>query len=121
MQSLHYRPQVQLLNRRADRGSGSRRRLVSNFTVALVELPHLAERAPAKIAAPRVAQIGVGDGLEATRRVESRCHLMGEAFVLVDLYRRSPVRTRGFEGAIIPAEKGTPLSDSFAVAMDPTA
>ena len=48
----------------------------------LFELPHFAERAPAKIAAPRLPQIPVGDRIEAAPRVEPRGHLMGQALVL---------------------------------------
>ena len=50
--------------------------------VAFVELLHLAERAPAVVAVPRVAQIGVGNRLEAARQVEPRGHLMGQRLVL---------------------------------------
>ena len=48
----------------------------------LFELSHLADRAPAKIAAPRLPQIRVRDRIEAARRVEPRGHLMGQALVL---------------------------------------
>ena len=47
-----------------------------------IELPHLAVGAPAEIAVPRVPYIGVGNALDAARRVESCCHLVGHAFVL---------------------------------------
>ena len=50
--------------------------------VAFVELLHLAERAPAVVAVPRVAEIRVGNRLEAARQVEPRGHLMGQRFVL---------------------------------------
>ncbi len=50
--------------------------------VAFVELRHFAERAPAVVAVPRVAEIRVGDGLEAACRVEPRGHLVGEALIL---------------------------------------
>jgi hypothetical protein len=36
--------------------------------IKLFELPHLAGRAPAKIAAPRLPQIGVGERIESCRR-----------------------------------------------------
>ena len=55
---------------------------LAEMRMKLFELPHLAERAPAKIAAPRIPQIGVGDRLEAARRVEPRGHLMGQTLVL---------------------------------------
>src|SRR6202158_1594703 len=48
----------------------------------LFELPHLAERAPAKIAAPRLPQIRVSDCLEAACRVEPRGYLISQALVL---------------------------------------
>src|SRR6267142_7214769 len=46
------------------------------------ELPDLAERAPAKVAAPRLPQTGLGDRLEPARRIEARGNLMGQALVL---------------------------------------
>ena len=48
----------------------------------LFELPHLAERAPAKIAAPRLPQTGVGDRTEAARREKPRGQFVGHALVL---------------------------------------
>src|SRR5437899_12352532 len=51
-------------------------------SIRLVELPHLAGRAPAKVAAPRLPQIRAGERIEAARRVEPRGHLMGKALVL---------------------------------------
>ena len=50
--------------------------------IAPVELPHLAEPAPAQIALPRVSQIRVGNALDAARRVKPRGYLMGDALVL---------------------------------------
>ena len=47
-----------------------------------IELPHFAVGAPAEIAVPRVPYIGVGNALDAARRVELCCHLVGHAFVL---------------------------------------
>jgi hypothetical protein len=47
-----------------------------------IELPHLAVGAPAEIAVPPVPYIGVGNALDAARRVESCSHLVGHAFVL---------------------------------------
>ena len=56
--------------------------LLAQARVAFVELLHLAERAPTLVALPRVAQICVGNALDAARRVEPRGHLMGKALVL---------------------------------------
>src|SRR5260370_37712873 len=63
-------------------GRGGRRRFQVQPRVTLGELPHFAERAPPKIAVPRVSQIGVGDGLKAARRVEARGQLIDQALVL---------------------------------------
>jgi hypothetical protein len=66
-----------LLNWRIDRRT---QRGVSGFPgeprVESLELPHLAERAPAQIAVSRVAQLGLSDALDASRGVESRRHLV---------------------------------------------
>src|SRR5260370_23104875 len=50
--------------------------------IKLFELPHFAERAPPKIAVPRVSQIGVGDGLEAARRIEAGSEFIGERLIV---------------------------------------
>jgi hypothetical protein len=50
--------------------------------VVLVELLHLPERAPAAVAVPRVAEIGVAVHLEAARQVEPRGHFKRQRFVL---------------------------------------
>src|SRR5260370_16109426 len=55
---------------------------LEEFWMKVLELWYLAERAPTKIAIPRVPQIGGGDGLKAARRVEPRGHLMGQPRVL---------------------------------------
>src|SRR6266403_4201225 len=81
LRGLEHRSNIQPLDGRAE-GCGGRRRFPLQPGVTLVELPHFAERAPPKIAVPRVSQIGVGDGLEAARRVEACGQLMGKAFVL---------------------------------------
>src|SRR6202171_1222190 len=83
LRRLEHRPDIQLLDGRAN-GSGGRCRdwRIAEMRVKLFELPHLAERAPAKIAAPRLPQIRVGDRIEAARRAEPRGHLMGQALVL---------------------------------------
>src|SRR5271166_5306803 len=83
LRGLEHRPDIQLLHWRAN-GSGGRCRgwCVAEMRMKLFELPHLAERAPAKIAAPRLPQIRVGDRTEVARGVEARGHLMGQALVL---------------------------------------
>src|SRR3981189_792307 len=81
LRCFHHRPDIQLLDWRAERW-GWRRRLSRAPRVTPVELPHFAERPPPKIAAPRLPQIGVGNGLKAARRVEARGQLMGQALVL---------------------------------------
>src|ERR1700676_259478 len=83
LRSLEHRPDIQPLDRRAN-GSGGRCRdwRVTELRMKLFELPHLAERAPAQVTAPRPPQIRVGDRIEAARRVEARGQLMGQALVL---------------------------------------
>ncbi len=83
LRGLDHGVEVQVLDGRTDhRGRRSASRFLAQPRVALLELPHLAQRAPAKIVVARVAQVGVGDGLKAARRVEARGQLMGQAFVL---------------------------------------
>src|SRR3982074_5119 len=48
LRRLHYRPQVQLLNRRADGGDRAHGGLLFDRSVALVELLYLAQCAPSK-------------------------------------------------------------------------
>src|SRR5258708_34993358 len=83
LRSLEHRPDIQPLGGRA-KGSGGRCRDwgVAEMRMKLFELPHLAERAPAKIAAPRLPQTGVGDRIEAARREEPRGQLVGQTLVL---------------------------------------
>ena len=92
LRGLEHRTDIQLFDGRAN-GGGRRCRgwRVAEMRMKLFELPHLAGRAPAKIAAPRLPQIRVGESLEAACRVEPRGHLMGQALVLHEtvLARRS--------------------------------
>src|ERR1700730_12398740 len=83
LRGLEHRTDIQPLDGCAN-GSGGRRRewRIAEMRMKLFELPHLAERAPAKIAAPRLPQIRVGDRIEAARRVEARGQLMGQTLVL---------------------------------------
>jgi len=48
----------------------------------LLELPDLAFSAPSEIAGPCVPEIGVGDRLEATRRVEARGQFVSERLIV---------------------------------------
>src|ERR1700736_1800842 len=83
LRCLEYRPDIQPLDGRAnDGGRRCRDWCVAEMRIKLFELPHLAERAPAKIAASRLPQIRVGDRIEAARSVEPRGHLMGHALGL---------------------------------------
>src|SRR6202166_5162762 len=78
LRRLEHRPDIQLLNWRANgSGGGCRECYSAEMRMKLFELPHLAERAPAKIAAPRLPQTSVGDRIEAARREEPRRYLMG--------------------------------------------
>ena len=56
--------------------------MLAQVRMELLELPDLALGAPAEIAVPCVPQIGVGNRLEAARRIEPRGHLMGQRLVL---------------------------------------
>src|SRR5258708_18927030 len=72
-----------MFSRRGDCGRG--RGTISflmQMRVVFVELLHLPMRAPAVVAVPRVAEIGVAVRLEAARQVEARGNLMCQAFVL---------------------------------------
>src|SRR5271157_5123904 len=83
LRSLDYRPDIQLHDRRAYRGDRrGRSSVLIKPWVRLVNLPHLAECTPAKIAVAGVSQIGVGDRLEAARGVEPRSNFMRDGFVV---------------------------------------
>ncbi len=59
LRRLHYRPQVQLLNRRADGGVRAHGGLLFDRRVALFELLHLAQCAPTPITVTRVTEVGM--------------------------------------------------------------
>ena len=83
MRSLNDRPDVQPLERRANRGGRrGRRPFPLQVTVAFVKLLYLAMGAPTVIAISRVTEIRVGDSLKAARCMEPRRQLVCEAFVL---------------------------------------
>ena len=48
----------------------------------MINLPHLAEGTPKKIAVAGVSQIGVGDRLESASRVEPGSNFMRDGFVV---------------------------------------
>ncbi len=50
--------------------------------VGLIQLPYLAVGPPTQIAVPGVPKVRLGDGLEATCRVEPRSELACDPFVL---------------------------------------
>jgi hypothetical protein len=73
-----------------------------------VELFHLAERTPAVVAVSRVAEIGVGDRLEAPRQIKPRGDLMGQTLVLHEAVlpgrlNRLLVEVHRIEGAVLDA------------------
>ena len=78
LRGLDHRLNVQLLDGRAGRGGGAARRLLAQMRVGLVHLPDFSVGAPPEIAVSSVPQIGMGDRLEAARRVEIRGKLVGE-------------------------------------------
>src|SRR5258708_40101669 len=70
---LEHRPDIQLLDERANGGGGRWRDWrVAEMRMKLFELPHLAERAPAQVTVLRVPQICLGVRLNAARRVKPR-------------------------------------------------
>jgi hypothetical protein len=99
LRGLEHRPDIQPLDGCAN-GSGGRcrDRCVAKIRMKLLKVPHLAERAPAKITAPRLPQIRMGDRIEAARRVEPRGYLMGQALVL-----HEAVLARRVDGRIVEA------------------
>src|SRR6267378_8509535 len=85
LRGLQHRPDIQLLDRRANgSGGGCRDWCVAEMRMKLFELPHLAERAPAQVTVPGVPQTGVGESLNAARRVETGGQLMRQALVLYE-------------------------------------
>src|ERR1700677_682905 len=75
----------------------------------LFELPHLAERTPAQVTAPRFTQAGVGYRLSAVRSVEPRRHLLGRALILDETCFSGPlnrllIQTHGI--GVPPLEAG---------------
>src|ERR1700733_9459926 len=76
--------------------------------VAFVELLHLAGRAPAVVAVPRVAQIHVRDCFETACRVEPGCYLMSDALVL-----NEAVLASGLNGLLVQTHGiGVPTFDA---------
>src|SRR3979490_3260107 len=85
LRSLEHRPDIQLLGGRAGgRGGGWQGWCGGETRMKLFELPHLAERAPAQVTVPGVPQTGVGESLNAARRVETGGQLMRQALVLYE-------------------------------------
>src|SRR5258708_12146435 len=70
LRGLDHRPDIQLLYGCADRrGRRRRSQFFAQPRVALVELPHLAERPPPVVAVPRIAEIGKPERLESSRQL----------------------------------------------------
>src|SRR3984885_9176809 len=83
LRSLDHCPDVQPLNSRIDRHAHDRESgFLGEPRMKSLELPYLAEAAPAQIALPRVSQICVGNALHAARRVKPCGYLIGDALVL---------------------------------------
>src|ERR1700688_1623042 len=67
LRGLEHRADLQLLDGRANgRGEGCSYWCVAEMRMKLFELPHLAERAPAQVTAPRFPHTDMGDPIEAT-------------------------------------------------------
>src|ERR1700716_2394524 len=83
LRGLEHRPDIQLLEGRAN-GSGGRCRdwCVAEMRMKLFELPHLAIGSPTQIAVAGVLQIHAGNLLEAMRRVEAGSQFIGERLIV---------------------------------------
>ena len=85
LRGLDYCLDVQLPDRRADSGRGKGgSSFLAEARVERIKLLHLAQCAPALVAVPGVAQICVGNRLEAAGAVESRGNLMRQRLVLYE-------------------------------------
>src|SRR5712664_1818806 len=83
LRGLDYRPDIQLLDGRANGGGGRCRDwCVAEMRMKLFELPHLAIGSPTQIAVAGVLKIHTGDLLEATRRIEAGSKFIGERLVV---------------------------------------
>src|SRR6202166_629934 len=83
MRRLQHRPQIQLLNRRADRASRSRYwRFFPEVWIQLFKLANLPCGSPTEITVPGVSHVRVGDRFNTTRRVEARGQLAGERLIV---------------------------------------
>ena len=80
-----------------------------------IELPHLAVGAPAEITVPGLAQIGVGECLEAARGVEPGGHLIGQTFVL-----HEAVVAGGANGLLVQAHRHRASRPSIRATSAPT-
>src|ERR1700720_4752780 len=83
MRCLQYRPQIQLLNRRADRASRSRYwRFFPEVWIQFFKLANLPCGSPTEITVPGVSHVRMGDRFNTTRRVEARRQLVGERLIV---------------------------------------
>src|SRR5262245_15091311 len=97
LRQLEHGGEVQLFN---PRQQGPRRiewwLFIGEIGILRLELPDLSIRAPLPVAGPRVAQVSLGDSLEATCPVEPRGELQGESLVVDE-----PVLMRRTDGAFV--------------------
>src|SRR5262245_40361018 len=83
LRSFDHRAYIELRDRRPEGGGGWRGKgLLAQERVRLLELPDLTIGTPSEVAVPCVTKIGVGDRLEAARRVEPRAQFVSKALVL---------------------------------------
>src|SRR5712671_3595440 len=83
LRGLDYRPDIQLLDGRANGGGGRCRDwCVAEMRMKLFELPNLAIGSPTQIAVAGVLQIHTGNLLKATRRVEAGSEFIGERLIV---------------------------------------
>src|SRR5258706_2054895 len=83
LRGLEHRSDIQLLGGRANGGGGRcRDRCVAEMRMKLFELPHLAVGAPAETTVPGVAQVELGELIEAARPVEGGSALIGDRLVV---------------------------------------
>src|SRR5882672_12671211 len=85
LRGLEHRSNIQLLGGRANGGGGDGRcrdRCVAEMRMKLFELPHLAVGAPAETTVPGVAQVELGEMIEAVRPVEGGSAFIGDRLVV---------------------------------------
>ena len=83
LRCLEHRPDIQLLDWRADGcGGGCRNRCVAEIRMKLFELPHLTIGSPTQIAEAGILQIRTGNLVEAACRIEAGRQFIGDRLIV---------------------------------------